>query len=56
MPVHLAAHLARGRHVAGILQLSERFGVDELADDLLLIWGAALPGEFRDRIEYLLVW
>lgn len=53
MPVHLAAHLARGHHVPGILQLSERFGIDEIAGDLVLIWGAALPGEFRDRIEYL---
>ena len=53
MPVHLYAHLARGQHVPGIVQLPRRMNVGAILDDLLLIWGASLPGEFQDQIVYL---
>jgi len=53
MPVHLRAHLARGRHVPGIVQLPRRMNVSITVDDLLLIWGASLPNEFQDQIVYL---
>jgi hypothetical protein len=53
MPVHLAEHLAAGRHVPGILLFdrSERMGA--ILDDLLLIADASPEDEFRDRIIYL---
>jgi len=53
MPVHLQAHLAQDRHVPGIVQLPRRMNVGAILDDLLLIWGASLPGEFQDQIVYL---
>ena len=53
IPVHLHAHLAQGRHVPGIVHLPRRMNIHAIADDLLLIWGAGLPGEFRDQIVYL---
>lgn len=53
MPVHLQAHLAQGRHVPGIVQLPRRMGIHTIVDDLLLLWGASLPGEFQDQIVYL---
>jgi hypothetical protein len=53
MPVHLRAHLAQDRHVPGIVQLPRRMNVGAILDDLLLIWGASLPGEFQDQIVYL---
>lgn len=53
MPVHLAGHLMQGRHVPGIVQLPGEVNVGAVLDDLLLIWGAGLPEEFRDRITYL---
>lgn len=53
MPVHLRAHLARGRHVRGIVQLPRRMNIRATVDDLWLIWGASLPHEFRDQIVYL---
>jgi len=53
MPVHLHAHLAQGRHVPGIVQLPRRMDIQATADDLILIWGASLPGEFKDQIVYL---
>jgi len=54
IPVNLRAHLDQGRHVPGIIQLPRRvrsFGT--ILNDLLLIWGASLPDEFRDQIVYL---
>ncbi len=53
MPVHLHAHLAQGGRVSGIVQLPRRTNIRAIVDDLLLIWGASLPGEFRDQIVYL---
>lgn len=54
MPVHLGAHLAAGRHVPGILTVPpEPTEWSVLIDELLLIWHAARPDEFRDRIDYL---
>lgn len=53
MPVHLQAHLDRGQHVPGIVQLPRRMRISAILDDLWLIWGASLPDEFRDQIVYL---
>jgi hypothetical protein len=53
MPGHLQDHLAAGRHVPGILAIRRRAGMDEVVASLLLVAGASLPGEFRDRIEYI---
>lgn len=53
MPGHLASHLARGRHVPGILQLPEQLDPGRVLEDLFLIWDAGEPEEFRDRIVYL---
>jgi hypothetical protein len=53
MPGHLAAHLAQGRHLPGIIQLPEEGENDAVIGELLLIWEAADPEELRDRITYL---
>jgi hypothetical protein len=53
MPVHLAGHLAQGRHVPGIVQLPRELNISRVIDDLLLIWAASLPGELQDTILYL---
>jgi hypothetical protein len=53
MPRHLADHLAAGRHVPGIVMLDDDLGIGGNIDELLLIAGASLSGEFRDRIIYL---
>jgi hypothetical protein len=53
MPVHLREHLAAGRHVPGIVQLDQQMSSGDIIEDLLLIQGAGLPGEFADRIIYL---
>lgn len=54
MPVHLRRHLAAGRHVPGILTVRQRI-VDwrTILADLALVWNAAVPDDFRDRIDYL---
>ncbi len=52
MPAHLAAHLAEGRHVRGVLQIPKRPTVDTILGEVLLIWGAGLPGEFQDQMVY----
>ena len=53
MPVHLAEHLAAGRHVPGILVMRPSADMGGIIDALLLLYGASLPDEFRDRIEYI---
>jgi hypothetical protein len=53
MPVHLREHLVNGRHIPGILVISEQMTMGEIIDDLLLIWGASLAEELRDQIIYL---
>ena len=53
MPVHLAAHLANCQHVPGILVTSAPLRIGQLINVLLLVWGASLPDEYRDKITYL---
>jgi hypothetical protein len=53
IPGHLRDHLAAGRHVPGILVVSFPLDIGELIEELILIWGASLPDEYRDRIVYL---
>jgi len=53
MPRHLRDYLASGRHVPGILILPWMLNLGSVLDDLLLIWGAGLPDEYRDQITYL---
>ena len=53
MPTHLRDHLEAGRHIPGILILPSPLDLGSVLDDLLLIWGAARPDEFRDQVFYL---
>lgn len=53
MPVHLANHFLEGRHVPGVLQLPERLNFGRMLEDILLIWSASTPEDYRDRIAYL---
>jgi hypothetical protein len=53
MPVHLRDHLAQGHHIHGILILNPDLTIGEVLEELLLIAGASLPDEYKDRIEYL---
>jgi hypothetical protein len=53
MPRHLIDHLQAGRHIPGIFQVPEDSGWAELFDELTLIAGAAMPGEYVDQIRYL---
>ena len=53
MPVHLADHLAAGRHIPGILTVDIIRDMARNLDDLLLAALAAEPDEYADRIVYL---
>lgn len=53
MPLHLADHLAVGRHVPGILVLRYQADVGQLIEDLILIAQAADEYEYQDRISYV---
>lgn len=53
MPGHLQDHLTEGRHVPGIFELNPNMSVGETIEELLLIWAASHPDEYRDRIIYL---
>jgi len=53
IPDHLQGHLAAGGHVPGILLLRRRCTLGQVITDLLLVWNASNPDEYKDRIEYL---
>ncbi|MBI4672142.1 MAG: DUF5615 family PIN-like protein [Chloroflexi bacterium] len=53
MPDHLRDHLAAGRHIPGIFTISPSMSIGETIEELALIWGAALPDEYADQINYL---
>lgn len=53
LPRHLQEHLEAGGHVPGILLIRRRAALRQLIDDLILIWRAGHPEEYRDRLEYL---
>ena len=53
MPGHLRDHLDAGRHIPGILITPFPLGIGALIEELVLIWGDSLPGEFQDQIVYL---
>ncbi|NET63599.1 MAG: hypothetical protein F6K63_03950 [Moorea sp. SIO1G6] len=50
MPVHLADHLAQGRHIPGILILNPNFSIGETLDELILIAEASFEDEYQDQI------
>jgi len=50
---HLREHLGAGGHVPGIFLLRRRALLGNIIEDLLLIWAAGHPDEYRSRIEYL---
>lgn len=53
MPLHVAAHLARGSHTWGVLLVTRQCSFRSLLDDLALIWSASKAAEWRDSIHYL---
>ncbi len=53
MPVHLADHLAAGRHIPGIITVDVLGSLARNLDDLLTTAFASLPDEYMDRIAYL---
>ena len=53
MPEHLTDHLAKGRHIPGILELNPNLSFGETVEYLVLIWGASAPHEYQDLILYL---
>ncbi|WP_287358694.1 hypothetical protein [Moorena sp. SIO3B2] len=50
MPVHLADHLAQGRHIPGILILNHNFSIGQTLDELILIAEASFEDEYQDQI------
>ena len=53
MPVHLAEHLAQGRHIPGILILNPKLSIGETIDELILIADACFDEEYLDQIVNL---
>ncbi|BAZ11987.1 hypothetical protein NIES4071_38150 [Calothrix sp. NIES-4071] len=53
MPVHLADHLAQGRHIPGIFILNSNLSVGDNLEELIIVAEASFDEEYQDRIEYL---
>jgi hypothetical protein len=48
MPVHLADHLAQGRHIPGIFQLNPNMSVGETLEELVLAaFASILPRQIK---------
>lgn len=50
---HLRDHVSAGKHIPGILIAPFPVQIGRLVELLYLVWGAALPEEYQDRIIYL---
>lgn len=55
MPPHLEDHRRRGRHVPGIFTLvkQRKVALADLVEELALLAGSSLLGEYQDQITYL---
>ncbi len=53
MPVHLADHIAEGRHVPGIFILNPNLSIGQNIEQLILIAEASFEDEYQDQIVYL---
>ncbi len=53
MPDQVAATIAAGGATWGVLLVTRRCSFRQLLDDLILIWSATEPEEWRDSIHYL---
>jgi hypothetical protein len=53
MTIHLADHIAQGRHIPGILILNTNLSIGQSIEELILIAEASFDDEYQDRIEYL---
>ncbi|HLL79237.1 MAG TPA: DUF5615 family PIN-like protein [Ktedonobacteraceae bacterium] len=53
LPHHLSEHVARGRHIPGIITLNAEMSIGETIEELILIAEVGNPHEYVDRIVYL---
>lgn len=53
MPVHLADHIAQGRHVPGILLLNPNLSIGENLEELIITALGSFDDEYQDRIVHL---
>ena len=53
MPGHLTAHLAAGRHSAGILWIRPEVSLGAIIRELYLIWLASTAEEFQDQALFI---
>ncbi len=53
MPVHLAEHIALGRHIPGIFILNDKLTIGQAIDKLILIAEASFDDEYQNQILYL---
>jgi Domain of unknown function (DUF5615) len=53
MPVHLADHLAAGRHIAGILSVRPATWTHAVVEDLVMIAVAGAADDYYDTIQYI---
>ena len=53
MPVHLADHIAEGRHVPGIFILNPKLSMGQNIEELILIAEGSFDDEYQDQIVNL---
>lgn len=53
MPSHLQEHLAREHSVPGIFILKRNMSMEEIIEELVLIWEIAEPDEYMNELKYL---
>lgn len=53
MSVHFGAFLASGQHSPGLILIHDSLPIARAIGDLVLIWEASSPEEWRDRLTYL---
>jgi len=53
MPAHFEAFLAGGRHCPGVFLIAQSLPIGRAINEILLIWEASPPEEWRDQCTHL---
>jgi hypothetical protein len=53
IPVHLADHFAKGRHIPGILWIRPNVNIGKIIEELYLIWLVSTAEEYQDRTLFI---
>jgi len=53
MVVHVTEHMMAGHHTFGVFLVRRRASINDIIEDMVLVWSASEADEWRDQLLYL---